>query len=115
MQYMLVIYADPDHYETIDAEAKQLVYKDYVSIFDDLTADGRLVHTSPLENASEGKTVAVRSGRRNVVDGPFAATKEQIAGYFLVEANDLDEACAIAARIPDATHGGIEVRPILNH
>jgi len=82
---------------------------DYVAT---LRRSGRLVDTQPLQSATRARTVRVRGGKVSVTDGPFAETKEQIGGYFLVEAENLDEAIEIASHWPSARFGSIEVRPI---
>ena len=79
----------------------------------DLTKSGKNKGGTPLEQTTTATTVRVRNGKTVVTDGPFAETKEQLGGYYLVEAKDLDEAISIAAKIPGAKHGSIEVRPIM--
>lgn len=110
MKYMLLVYGDEkawnDTYrETCYAESLQLV--------DQLKASGQYVASSPLQPTSTARSVRVREGKRLVTDGPFAETREQLGGYYLVEAKDLDEAIRIAERIPPAKMGTIEVRPLI--
>ncbi len=107
---MLLVYGDEkawnDTYrETCYAESLQLV--------DQLKASGQYVASSPLQPTSTARSVRVREGKRLVTDGPFAETREQLGGYYLVEAKDLDEAIRIAERIPPAKMGTIEVRPLI--
>jgi hypothetical protein len=107
---MLLIYGDehalsPEEREHCYAESARLAHK--------LQAAGRLLATAPLHPTAAAASVRVREGRRVVVDGPFAETREQLGGYFLIEAAGLDEALEVAARIPGARWGTVEVRPVL--
>ena len=86
--------------------------QEYMSFTQDIVKAGKFKAGDPLEPVSTATTVRVRDGKTLATDGPFAETKEQLGGYYIVEAKDLDEAVAIAARIPDARNGSIEVRPI---
>jgi hypothetical protein len=79
----------------------------------ELNTNGKYLATAPLHPASTATTVRVRDGKRLVTDGPFAETREQLGGFFMVDARDLDEAIAIAARIPSARWGTVEIRPII--
>ena len=110
MKYMLLIYSDEkawtgDEREHCFAESTQLTH--------DLNARGQYLSASPLQPVATATSVRVRDGKRLVTDGPFAETREQLGGYFLVEARDLNEAISIAARIPGARKGTVEVRPVL--
>lgn len=109
MKYLLLIYAAEDSYapgerEACFAESKLLV--------DDLRAKGSYLSASPLRSVTTATSVRVRNGKRTVTDGPFAETREQLGGYFLVDAANLDEAIDIAGRIPGARKGTVEVRPV---
>jgi hypothetical protein len=109
MKYLLLIYAAENEYapgerEACFAESKMLV--------DDLRAKGNYLGASPLRSVSTATSVRVREGKRTVTDGPFAETREQLGGYFLVDARNLDEAIDIAGRIPGARRGTVEVRPL---
>jgi hypothetical protein len=88
------------------------VYQEYGQLREELSAKGKFVGGNQLATTTMATSVRVREGKRVVTDGPFAETKEQLGGYFLVDATDLDEAIAIAARIPSARNGTIEVRPV---
>ena len=81
----------------------------------DLKAQGKFLSANPLQPVSTATSVRMREGKRTVTDGPFAETREQLGGYYLIEAKDLDEASKIAARIPSARIGSIEIRPILRY
>lgn len=110
MKYMLLIYGDEqswtDDYRTACyAESTQLAH--------DLRANGKLLETSPLHPTATATSVRIREGKRTVTDGPFAETREQLGGYFLVDATDLDDAIGIAERIPGAQTGTVEIRPVI--
>ena len=110
MRYMLLIYMD-EHALT-EAERNDC-YQESAQLTRDLDAAGQYLATAPLHPTSTATSVRVRDGRSLVTDGAFAETREQLGGYFLVDAADLDEALAIAARIPGARKGTVEVRPII--
>lgn len=110
MQYMLLVYLDEN---ALSEAERNACYDESVQLTQDLHATGHFVAASPLHPTSTATSVQVREGRRFITDGPFAETREQLGGYFIVEAKDLDEALAIAARIPSARIGTIEVRPLV--
>jgi len=110
MKYMLLIYAG----ETAITESeRQRCYEESTRLCHDLAAEGKFLSANPLQSVSTATSVRVRDGKRTVTDGPFAETREQLGGYFLVDANDLDEAIGIAGRIPAAKWGTVEVRPVV--
>jgi hypothetical protein len=111
MQYMLLIY-DTEGRKLSPAEGGQLM-QEYIAFTQGIVKSGHFKAGDPLERTSTATTVRVRNGKTATVDGPFAETKEQLGGYYIVEAKDLDEAVSIAARIPGARTGSIEVRPIM--
>ena len=110
MKYMLLVYLDEQALN--DAERQQCYIKS-TQLARDLHARGNYLDASPLHPVSTATSVRVREGRRLVTDGPFAETREQLGGYYVVNARDLDEAIGIAERVPVATVGTIEIRPIL--
>src|SRR5215472_1920951 len=110
MQYMLLIYAD-EAIRPGKAEMEKLM-KDYMAFTQDIVKSGKFKAGDRLEPTTTATTVRVRDNKTLTTDGPFAETREQLGGYYLVEAKDLDEAIAIAARIPSARHGSVEVRPV---
>src|SRR4029077_13152174 len=112
MQYLLLIYHSEQGFEKTTESDRAAVYQEYGQLREDLTSKGQFLGGNQLAATTMPTTVRVREGKRLVTDGPFAETKEQLGGYFLVNANDLDEAIAIAARIPSARTGTIEVRPL---
>lgn len=110
MKYMLLIYSDEngwteDEREHCFVESTQLAHE--------LKSSGCYLSANPLHSVSTATSVRVREGKRMVTDGPFAETREQLGGYFLVDAKDLDEAIGIAGRIPAARKGTVEIRPVL--
>src|SRR5438093_5458961 len=110
MKYLLLIYAGEN--EISEAE-RQHCYEESTRLAHDLKASGKYLSANPLQPVSTATTVRLREGKRLVTDGPFAETREQLGGYFLVEASDLDEAIGIASRIPAARWGTVEIRPIV--
>jgi hypothetical protein len=112
MQYLLLIYHSEQGFEKTTESDRAAVYQEFGQLREELSAKGKFLGGNQLAATTMATTVRVREGKRVVTDGPFAETKEQLGGYFLVNAADLDEAIAIAARIPSARNGTIEVRPI---
>lgn len=111
MQYMLLIYAD----EQVWTEAeRQRCYGESTELAHELRSKGKLVATLPLQPVATATSVRVREGTPRITDGPFAETREQLGGFFLIDAKDLDEAIAIAGRIPGARKGTVEIRPVLD-
>ena len=110
MKYMLLIYADENAWT--DNE-RQRCYVESTELTHDLDSRGQYVSANPLQPVATATSVRVRDGKPIVTDGPFAETREQLGGYFLVDAKDLNEAIAIAGRIPGARKGTVEVRPIV--
>lgn len=110
MKYMLLIYSD----ETAWSESeREHCYAESIQLTQELQAKGQYLGASPLHPVSTATSVRVRDGKRMITDGPFAETREQLGGYFLIDAKDLDEAIAIAGRIPGARVGTVEIRPVL--
>ena len=112
MQYLLMIYQNEAEYAKIDAEASQKMLQEYGAFTQSIIQSGNFKAGDRLRPTSTATTVRVRDGKTLTTDGPFAETREQLGGYYLIEAKDLDAALAIAARIPSARIGSIEVRPI---
>jgi hypothetical protein len=110
MKYMLLIYLDE---QALSEDERQACYAESTRLADDLKATGQYLAASPLQPTALATSVRVRDGKRLVTDGPFAETREQLGGYYLIDARDLDEAIGIAARIPMALKGTIEVRPLI--
>lgn len=110
MKYMLLIYSNEDSWTD---DQRQQCFQDSTQLSHDLHASGKFLGASPLQSVATATSVRVRNGKRMVTDGPFAETHEQLGGYFLIEASNLDEAIEIAGRVPAAHKGTIEVRPVL--
>jgi hypothetical protein len=109
MQYMLLIYSA----ESDDAKQDQAAFlAEYGAFTQGIVQSGAFKAADRLKPVAAATTVQVRDGKTLTTDGPFAETREQLGGYYQIEAKDLDEATAIAAKIPSARHGSIEVRPI---
>jgi hypothetical protein len=113
MKYLLLIYQDEKQWAAHSDAEVQEIYKEYRQLRQELTASGKFLGGSQLHPVATASTVRVRDGKELVTDGPFAETHEQLGGYFLVEAQNLDEAVSIGARIPSAREGTVEVRPIV--
>ena len=90
------------------------MFAEYRAFTESIVKSGNFKAGAPLQPSGSATTVRLRSGKVGTTDGPFAETREQLGGYYLIEAKDLDEACAIAARVPSARIGSIEVRPVLS-
>lgn len=110
MKYMLLIYADEQAWTEPE---RQMCYGESVELTHQLKARGQYLGASPLQPVATATSVQVREGKRTVKDGPFAETREQLGGFFMVEARDLDEAISIAGRIPGARKGTVEIRPVV--
>ena len=111
MQYMLLIYNNEAEWAGRSDEERGAIFGEYYD-FSETVAD-RTVHGAPLQPSSDATTVRVRNGETLVTDGPFAETKEQLGGFYMIEAESLDDALEIAARVPGAKYGSIEVRPVM--
>lgn len=107
---MLLIYADEQAWTEPE---RQMCYGESVELTHQLKARGQYLGASPLQPVATATSVQVREGKRTVKDGPFAETREQLGGFFMVEARDLDEAISIAGRIPGARKGTVEIRPVV--
>ena len=113
MQYMLLIYNAEEDWASMSEDERNAVYGDYLTFTNAIRESGNFVDGAPLQPTSTATAVRVRGGEQLVTDGPFADTKEQLGGFYLVEAENVDEAIEIAARIPGARYGTIEVRPVM--
>ena len=110
MRYMLLIYGDE---QALSEAEREQCYGESAQLAHELHAAGQFLATAPLRPTSMATSVRVRQGKRLVTDGPFAETREQLGGYFLIDASDLDQAMAIAERIPMARRGTVEIRPVV--
>jgi hypothetical protein len=110
MKYMLLVYLDEN---AMTEPEREHCYIESAQLAQDLNSSKQYLDASPLHPVATATSVRVREGKRVVTDGPFAETREQLGGYYLIEANDLDEAIGIAERIPPARFGTVEIRPVL--
>ena len=115
MQYLLLIYGNESHFNKLSKTEQGKISEEYGAYTKGIADSGHLRGGNELDVIAKARTVRVRNGKKAITDGPFAETKEQLGGYYLVEAKDQDEALALAARIPSARWGAIEVRPIVPH
>jgi len=110
MKYMLLVYLNE---QALSETEREHCYVESAQLAQELNSSGQYLDASPLHPISTATSVRVRDGKRLVTDGPFAETREQLGGYYLVEARDLDEAIGIAERIPPARFGTVEIRPVM--
>lgn len=114
MKYMLLIYHEESAWTSHSEPERQDIYRQYRELIEELTRDGKYLVGDQLQPVETANSVRVRDNKPVITDGPFAETREQLGGFFLVEAKDMAEANAIAARIPSALTGTIEVRPVVS-
>ena len=110
MKYMMLVYLDE---QAMTEAEREHCYVESAQLAQDLNSSGQYLDASPLHPVATATSIRVRDGKRLVTDGPFAETREQLGGYYLIEANDLDEAIRIAERIPPARFGTVEIRPVM--
>lgn len=110
MKYMLLVYLDEN---LLSDEERAACYKDSAQFAQDLYDRGKYLDASPLHLTSAATSLRIREGKQQITDGPFAETREQLGGYYLVDADNLDEAIEMAAQIPVVTVGTIEIRPVM--
>jgi len=114
MKYLCLLYADEAQYPKLTkAEAEQWV-AEFAAFTDDIKRSGHFVASNRLQPTQAATTVRVRNGKLSTTDGPFVETKEQLGGYYLIEARDLNDAISVAGKIPGARFGSVEVRPIMD-
>jgi len=112
MQYLLLMYANEADWDSMPGDTSSAMIAEFGAFTQGIIASGHYKGGNRLDLVSKATTVRVRDGKRSVTDGPFAETKEQLGGYYLVEAADLDEAIELAGRIPGARIGSVEIRPV---
>jgi hypothetical protein len=112
MKYLLLVHHDEESFRKRSETEREQLLQESVQLANQLGANGQYLSAAPLHPSSETKCVKVRKGKRLITDGPFAETREQLGGYFLVEAADIGEALEIASMIPGARIGTVEVRPV---
>ncbi len=111
MKYMLLIYGEESCWSEAERES---CMRESMAIGAELTAQGKLLASSPLHSVTTATCLRVREGKRLITDGPFAETTEQLGGYYILDVENLDEALAIAGRLPPAAKGTVEIRPIFD-
>ena len=114
MRYALLIYASEQDWASQTEEESQAVNQEYMAFTKDIIDRGLMKGGEALQPTATATTVRVRDGETLTTDGPFAETKDQLGGFYLVDCKDLDEAIEVAARIPDVRRGSIEIRPIMD-
>ncbi len=115
MEYMLLIYDRETDWKKLAEKDRGAMFQEYGALNESLKKNGNFKSGNALGPVTSATTVRVRDGKTVTTDGPFAETREQLGGFYLIEAKDLDEAISIAARVPSARSGSIEVRPIMTH
>ncbi|HKY36541.1 MAG TPA: YciI family protein [Polyangiaceae bacterium] len=114
MQYILLIYENEAVQKARSEEESKRIFGEYMAFTGAIKQSGHMRAGEPLQPTSTATTVRVKSGKTVRTDGPFAETREQLGGFYIIEAKDLDEAVSIAARLPSAKTGSVEVRPIMS-
>ena len=113
MKYICLIYDEEKKWVTMPKEESDAIMGEYFAFTNSIKKSGQYIAGDPLQPTQTASTVRVRQGKISATDGPFAETKEQLGGYYLIEAKDLNEAIQVASRIPSARTGSIEVRPVV--
>jgi hypothetical protein len=112
MKYLCLIYYDEKKLDTMPESERDVLYAEAYAYYDELVRSGHGIAGDPLESVKTATTVRVQQGKASITDGPYVETKEQLGGFILMDALDLDEALQLASKIPPARLGGVEVRPI---
>jgi len=112
VKYMLLICRDEPAWDKLSATERRQIYAETLALSEELTSRGQYLGGVPLHPSSSATSVRVRDGKRLITDGPFAETREQLGGYMIIDVKDLDEAIAVAARIPLARTSTVEIRPV---
>jgi len=113
MEYMLLIYSDEQEWASFSDEERARIRREYFALVDEMSAAGAYVAGAPLQPSSTASSIRTRDGRAIVTDGPFAESKEQLGGYFLIDAESVEEAREWGAKLPATRYGTVEVRPVL--
>ncbi|MDX2253718.1 MAG: YciI family protein [Nitrospira sp.] len=113
MKFMLIVHHNEEAFQNIEKQKRQQMLTESIELTHQLHANGQYINASPLQPAATAVMVRVREGKPLLTDGPFIETREQIAGYFLINARNLNEAVSIAGRVPGARIGTVEVRPLI--
>ncbi len=113
MKYLCLIYENESRWATMSKEQSDTILGEYFAFTEGIRKNGQYIGGEALQPTQSATTVRVRQGKISTTDGPFAETKEQLGGYYLINAKDLNEAIQVASRIPGAKSGGVEVRPVM--
>ena len=113
MKYLCLIYEDENTYATMPKEEADAVFGEYFSFTEGIKKSGHLLGGEALQPTQSATTLRVRNGKISTTDGPFIETKEQLGGYYLIDAKDLNDAIQVASKIPGARYGAVEVRPVM--
>jgi hypothetical protein len=113
MKYMLLIYDNEQVWAKMSASEQQKLFGEYMAFTESIKQSGQYISGAPLQPIATATSVRIRNDKQLITDGPFAETQEQLGGYYLIDARDLDQAIGIAARIPSVRLGTIEVRPVM--
>jgi hypothetical protein len=114
VKYMLLIYSNPESWAGLSAEQREALGRDHAALTEELAEQGLLVSSAGLADPITSRTVMVRDNIQTTTDGPYAEAKEHLAGFYLVECDDVDQAIEYAARMPDAKYVAVEVRPVMD-
>ena len=114
MRYLCLIYENEKQWESLPPAESEAIMGEYFAFTEDIRSKGQMVAGEALQPTPTATTVRVRNGKISTTDGPYVETKEQLGGFYLIEAQDLNEAIQVASRIPSARFGGVEVRPVID-
>lgn len=114
MKYLCLIYENEKNWESLSPGDSEAIMNEYFTFTGDIQKNGKYIAGEALQPTATATTVRVRNGKVSTTDGPFAETKEQLGGFYLIEAKDLNDAIQVASRIPSARFGAIEVRPVVD-
>ncbi|MDX6240543.1 MAG: hypothetical protein QOG10_5363 [Kribbellaceae bacterium] len=114
VKYMLLIYSNPESWAGLSAEQREALGRDHAALTEELAEQGMLVSSAGLADPITSRTVMVRNNTQTTTDGPYAEAKEHLAGFYLVECDNVDQAISYAARMPDAKYVAVEVRPVMD-
>jgi hypothetical protein len=114
VKYMLLIYSNPESWAALSAEQREALGRDHAALTEELAEQGLLVSSAGLADPITSRTVMVRNDTQTTTDGPYAESKEHLAGFYLVECDNVDQAIEYAARMPDAKYVAVEVRPVMD-
>jgi hypothetical protein len=114
VKYMLLIYSNPESWAGLSAEQREALGRDHAALTEELAEQGLLVSSAGLADPITSRTVMVRNNTQTTTDGPYAEAKEHLAGFYLVECDNVDQAIEYAARMPDAKYVAVEVRPVMD-